>query len=135
MDRMMQIAAETPGECWTESQFLMELPKKWKCSLALLHRGQVIGYLLASYKGAINSIHIHKLIVDYQFRSQGLGEKLVHALFQKVAEVQIPKITLKVAQTNNGAIRFYTRLKFQHVSEEGAWYWMERRMEERDEER
>ncbi|WP_187116847.1 GNAT family N-acetyltransferase [Rubeoparvulum massiliense] len=128
MERIMQIAAETPDECWAESQFLMELPGKWKYSLALLHRGQVIGYLLASDKEVLNSIHIHKLIVDYQFRSLRLGEKLMQTFCQKVMEAQIPKITLKVAQINSGAIRFYIRMKFQHIGEEGAWFWMAREM-------
>lgn len=129
MERMTQVATETPAERWDESQFLMELPGKWEYSMALLYQGQVIGYLLASYKEAINSIHIHKLIIDRQFRSKGWGEKLMYAFCQKVMEARIPKITLKVAQTNCDAIRFYIRMKFHHVGEEGAWFWMAREME------
>ena len=56
-----------------------------------------------------NSILIEELVVDEGHRGQGLGARLMDALFERAHAVQCKEVCLAVMPGNEGAIRFYKR--------------------------
>lgn len=107
------IIENIPGEYWSESHFLSELPGKFLYSCyAAEAKGDISGYIIASQpeKG---HLHIHKFMVAEPLRGKRIGEKMLEFFEKNALENNQNKITLKVGENNEGAIRFYKRLGFE----------------------
>lgn len=111
IDQLLEIDRHTPGERWNLENFLFELPMKWQLSEMLVGElNQVEGFLIASFRNSV--FHIHRLAIREEYKGKGLGKKLILSLADKARTSQIETITLKVALTNESAIKFYEHLGF-----------------------
>ena len=126
IDKIMEIAADIDGEYWEKKNFLMPLPDKWVLSLAAWNIHLPIGYAIVSRKGEAVA-HLHHLMVRYEYRSQGLGTKLLKQAETRAQALGISELTLKVIVNNNRAQRFYERLGFIQIETEGDYQlWRKR---------
>lgn len=96
-------------EVWGKENFSVELPNKWDFSLMALWNDKLIGYLIASRKEL--SVHIHRLAMDQEFQSVGVGSLMVNRLVEKARLFRLP-ISLKVHCDNHRAINFYKKIGF-----------------------
>lgn len=123
MPYFLSIDKNTPGEIWTATHFLFELPGKWDFSFfASCAEKPVTGFIIASVKE--NAVHIHRLAVDEVFRLYGVGKGLVEEVKAKAYNQQKKYITLKVAHDNISAINFYLKLNFAITGQVGSNYEM-----------
>lgn len=124
INEFIAIASDIPLESWKEENYLYELPGKWKYSLTILDKENIIvGFIIASQKK--ESIHIHKYAVHPQYRSKGVGLSMLQHFEKNVKAIGDCKmVSLYVDTENSNAIRFYERNGF-HLREkvEGMFFF------------
>jgi ribosomal protein S18 acetylase RimI-like enzyme len=99
---------------WDEAALLSSRPSKWNLSLyAEDAAGAIVGVAVVSDRD--HAAHLHRLVVDADWRGRGVGEALVHALGRRAVQHGLRRCTLKVDQENDEARRFYERLGFKTV--------------------
>jgi GNAT superfamily N-acetyltransferase len=113
LNRLINVDATTIGERWGRRQWLLDLPQKWELSWLLLAGHSPLGFLIASRKESV--MHIHRLATAPTDRNRGFGTRLLGVAARHGRAKGCLLITLKVAEGNEGAIRFYQRLGF-HIS-------------------
>jgi ribosomal protein S18 acetylase RimI-like enzyme len=109
IEEFMEIAADIPGEYWERQHYLHSLPGKWDFSIAEEDErtGDLLSFLIASQKDV--SVHIHKLAVRKEFRSKGIGLRLLRKFEQRIRSHATKRIiSLYVDKGNERAIRFYS---------------------------
>ena len=110
---------------WEDKSYLKELPDKWELSQIAFHGENPVGYALCSRKGDI--LWLHRLVVDVQQRSRGIGEALLAEL-ARVAKVRgLSGIGAKRPDGNIRAARFYQRHGFQEIGKENGYVSLSRR--------
>lgn len=114
------IAGDVAGEYWSLDHFLLDLPDKWNLSLAVFADGdEPLGYAVASRKG--QHAHLHHLAVRADRRRHGLGKRLLVALEDAARTKGFGRLTLKVADRNTDAQRFYARYGYREVAHDGGY--------------
>ncbi len=99
---------------WTREQILLDLPEKWTHSL-LMHQGNSIaGFAFNSVKG--ESLHIHALFVAPEFRHHGFGGRLIEKICERGRLFGFHCVRLRVAPSNQPALRFYEKHGFEVVN-------------------
>ena len=98
------------NEYWGKEHFLKDLEGKWKYSLYIEDKQKIIGYIIASKKD--DNIHIHKFMIHNEYRSHGVGYKLLEAFENLCARNKEYLIELKVYNKNRLAIKFYLKNGF-----------------------
>ncbi len=79
---------------------------------------QLVGMVGAHFGETMKSRHIavpFGFFVQKEYRGQGLGQKLLEALIEKLKELEIVKINIGVYETQQSAIKLYEKLGFQRV--------------------
>ncbi len=97
---------------WTADNFLKDLPEKWSLSFSLWE-DVPIAYCIMSRRGG--AIHINQFMVAPYARGDGIGAEMLKEALKRGAT------TLKVAPSNQRAIRFYERHGFQVEGEENGY--------------
>jgi len=97
-------------ENWGESNFLRDLPGKWKYSIFLMINRKIAGFSINSLK--MDALHIHFLYVFKFFRKSGAATKIINKCVQMARNDNILKITLKCHINNYEAINFYLKNGF-----------------------
>lgn len=67
-------------------------------------------------------MNIHDVVVDKQFRGQGIGRKLLEYLIQLAKDRKYCKITLEVREDNTAAKALYQSLEF-HDCDPLMYFW------------
>lgn len=112
VDELVSLDGSALEGGWTSLEFLLDLPGKWELSrLALDEDGHVAGFLVASLK--LSGIHVHRLVVAGAFRGRGLGRELLRKVAAEAGTRGVSTVTLKVARSNEDALRFYENLGFE----------------------
>lgn len=108
-DALLALSNDMPWETWTAENLLRELPEKWQRSRVVYEGNVPIAYAIISRKP--HSMHVHHLIVGPKHRGLKIGDLLVSDAIQQARETNLP-LTLKVHDSNAGAIEFYHRHGF-----------------------
>jgi ribosomal-protein-alanine N-acetyltransferase len=104
--------------------FSIELKRKWDFSLVAVNSDcSILGYLIASEKDT--SVHIHKFMVNSNYRGQKIGDKLLSKFESICIKNNRSIISLKVHNDNTRAINFYIKNNFVIVSK-NEYYYMEK---------
>ena len=84
----------------------------------VLHENQIIGMgsLLFSYSTALNAkvAILEDIIIAKEFRSLGIGDKLIQHIFKYAQSENIQRVTLLTDSTNIKAQSFYKKNGFEH---------------------
>ena len=81
------------------------------------HQAQVIGFILAYSRRGVG--HIITIDIQREFRSRGVGSRLMDHAEQRMSQAGVRRVVLEVGVDNEAAIRFY----------KGRNYGDERRLE------
>lgn len=120
MTNFISIASDVPGEYWAAEHFLHELPRKFELS-CYAHAGAApVGYAIVS-EMTPGAAHLHHFMITRDYRGSGLGRHLLNATIERLVAARIDRLTLKVANGNTGARRFYSTNGFSEVAE-GSGY-------------
>lgn len=121
------IAADQPGEYWTKTHFLHDLPAKWSLSFAVWSGGLPIAYAILSAKNAEHA-HLHHFMVAPAHRGAGLGRRMAAEMERRVAAGGFSRLTLKAALANPRSLDFYRRLDYRRLGDEGDYAFLEKRL-------
>ena len=81
--------------------------------LLAAREGAVLGLLSYSVRADLyhagNSVLIEELVVDREYRGQGIGDALMRSFFGLLPSLGCREVCLAVMPENEGAIRFYQR--------------------------
>ena len=124
-DAFVAIAADQPGEYWTKTHFLHDLPAKWSLSFAVWSGGTPIAYAILSAKDAGHA-HLHHFMVTPARRGSGLGARMAVEMERRVASGGFSRLTLKAALANSRSLEFYRRLGYRRLDDEGDYAFLEK---------
>lgn len=106
---------------WRDSTFYSELyhGDTSKFLIAQMDK-RVVGYVGMWLIG--DEAHIVNIAVHPNYRRQGIGTKLVMALFDEIRKKGIERITLEVRASNIIAQQFYKKFDFQEIAIQEKYY-------------
>jgi ribosomal-protein-alanine N-acetyltransferase len=128
LDRMLMLAsasAEAPR--WTRrdyEQILLAAPAEplARCSMVALCGGSLAGFALASLLQQETVAEVDGLVVDQDYRGQGIGSALIGASMAWAANAGACDVRLEVRASNAAAIALYRRHGFCQVGIRRAYY-------------
>ena len=91
--------------------------------VAALDSGKVIG-CISYQKISPDTVEMHRLSVDSNYRGLGVGKKLVLALSEKAKEYGFKTMYLETSNAQLDAIRLYNNIGFQFVGQQKIEYWI-----------
>jgi ribosomal-protein-alanine N-acetyltransferase len=104
---------------WSLAMFVLELSKPSGISLAALHEGRLVGYLVCSRYDTV--WHVMNVAVDDRLLRRGIGRALLARLFE-LADPSSMQYTLEVRTSNDAAIRLYESFGFKAAGRRRAYY-------------
>jgi len=120
MTAFIAVAADQPSPRWGKENFLRSLPYKWRLSMVAWHDETPIGYTIVSRKAPTRA-HLHHFMIRTDFRNQGLGNRMMAELEKRARKHGFSELTLKVEKASLGARRFYSRLGYRQIDDEGQY--------------
>jgi ribosomal protein S18 acetylase RimI-like enzyme len=119
---------------WIEELFEMEPLDEWVLTnpeKAILEPGGAI--LMAEYEGVPagtvalrklddKTFEFTKMAVDKKYRQKGIAEAISYSSFKKAKELGATKVLLYSNTRNEGAIKLYEKIGFQHLPVENDVY-------------
>ena len=117
---LQAIAADVPGEYWTEENFLVDLPDKWRLSFAAWSGAKPVAYAILSRRSA-DRVYLHHFMVTAPLRGQGLGSMMIEEMERRSLALGCSRLALKVARDNAGAQRLYFRLGYASGGHQGDY--------------
>lgn len=127
LESLIKIDRSVLNDFWDNDKFLLDLPCKWKYSLAVIDDEAIVGYLISSCRD-INWLHVHSVAILPECQRKGFGKALLRNLFNKCHNTKIYKITLKAYYEDISAQKFYEALGFVKINIEDNEYIIYQKM-------
>lgn len=105
---------------WTEEILQRELENSLSLWLVALDGERVVGYI--GSQSVLDEADMMNLAVDPDHRRQGIGEALLGALEQRLAENGIAQLSLEVRPSNMAAVTLYESHGYQVVGRRPRYY-------------
>lgn len=116
--------AKLEKECfhtpWTEKQLAEELKNEYSLFLVALNDETVTGYV--GCQTTIDGGYITNVAVFPNMRGQGIAQKLLFELNNKIKEKKLEFITLEVRVSNISAINLYKKMNYQEAGVRKNFY-------------
>jgi ribosomal-protein-alanine N-acetyltransferase len=104
---------------WSLAMFVLELSKPSAMCLAAVRGEQLVGYVVCARYDL--DWHVMNVAVDPDHRRQGIASALLRELYAQAAD-SAARFTLEVRQSNQDAIRLYTRDGFRIAGTRRRYY-------------
>lgn len=121
IDAVLEIENLSFSIPWSKEAFLMEI-KDNKCARYVVAEadGKVAGY--GGFWIVIDEGHITNIAVHPDYRSMGIGLKIVEALIDIAKKNAITAMTLEVRESNTIAQHLYARFGFRPLGRRKGYY-------------
>jgi GNAT superfamily N-acetyltransferase len=126
-DAFVAIASDQPGEYWTATHFLHDLPGKWSLSFAVWSDGLPVAYAVLSAKGPKHA-HLHHFMVTAARRGSGLGARMAVEMERRIRDRGFSRLTLKTVRSNPRSLQFYERLGYHRLADDGDYAVLEKKL-------
>lgn len=94
-------------DAWTEEQFMRDMDGKWDTSVYASTPEMVVGYALGAVSN--DTGRLTKLVVDREFRGQGIAQQLWDGFVSNCEGLGLGKLEFKALTDNDAATRFYLK--------------------------
>ncbi len=105
---------------WSERSVSAELTNPLSLWLVASDGERVVGYI--GSQSVMGEADMMNVAVSLEYRRQGIGEKLVTELIQRLKENKVYALTLEVRASNDNAICLYDKLGFSQVGRRPNYY-------------
>lgn len=105
---------------WSERSVAAELRSEWSLWLVEEREGRVVGYV--GSQSCPPEADVMNVAVSPDYRRQGIGESLMVALGETLAQKGIESLTLEVRASNEAAISLYDRLGYTQIGRRPNYY-------------
>jgi ribosomal-protein-alanine N-acetyltransferase len=119
IEQVLKIEQESISS-WTFSQFLHELNNEFSNFLVCEYDNSIAGYIIA-WK-ITDEIQLNSIAVKRSLRKQGVGGKLLSALYKDNSGGQFKSVFLEVRSRNSDAISFYINNGFTKTGVRKKYY-------------
>lgn len=109
--QILAIENDTAAVPWTRAMFQSEIGRPGTIDLVADRQGDIHGYILVSRYADV--WHILNVTVRAQQRGQGIGGRLLDAVFERADQRPHLGLTLKVRVSNDPAIHLYRKKGFE----------------------
>ncbi len=106
---------------WSENAISSELANPLSLWLVAVDGDKVAGYV--GSQSVLGEADMMNVAVSSQYRRQGVGEKLVRELIERLKNNSVHCLTLEVRQSNESAIAMYHKLGFSQVGRRPNYYF------------
>lgn len=106
---------------WSTSAFQYELNNRLSLWLVAVENDRVVGYV--GSQTVLGEADMMNLAVREEYRRQGVGEKLVEALVERLSQQDAHILLLEVRVSNAPAIALYEKLGFRQVGRRPNYYF------------
>jgi ribosomal protein S18 acetylase RimI-like enzyme len=100
---------------WQRSNFLLDLPEKWRLSKVAFLKKKLVGFWIASQKKK-DYLYIHRVGVQKDVRRLKIGQKMFERILSEGKYLGLKNMALTVSVLNHGAIAFYEKDGFRKLS-------------------
>jgi len=119
IEQVLEIEQESINS-WTFSQFLHELNNEFSNFLVCEYDNSIAGYIIA-WK-ITDELQLNSIAVKRSLRKQGIGGKLLSALYKDNSGGQFKSVFLEVRSRNSDAISFYINNGFTKTGVRKKYY-------------
>ena len=123
-ERHIAAVASLEKECfsmpWSENVLSGELNNQLALWVVAVDGDRLAGYVGSQV--VMGEADMMNLAIDPAYRRQGVGQKLVENLIERLKEVHATMLTLEVRASNEAAIALYTKLGFVAVGRRPNYY-------------
>jgi len=88
---------------------------------AVFKENRIVGAARCCVRGGL--MQLKSIIVNREFRGQGVGTILLEQIEQSARKNNCPKIILETSAKHQDAIEFYLRRGYQIVATRGEWFF------------
>ena len=120
VEAVAALEQEAFSDAWSKSMLAEELDNKLSTYIVMLDGAQIVGY--AGFMLVVGEADVTRVAVFKAHRGQGLGNLLTEELVKKAWELEAEAITLDVRESNEPAIRAYTKNGFKSVGVRPNYY-------------
>jgi len=99
---------------WKKENFFLDMPDKWKFSIALLNENLITGFSINSRKSDI--FYIHFFYILKKFRKFNFGKSLLKECEKKAKEYNLQTMQLKCNKNNSSAMSFYLKNGYEIIN-------------------
>jgi ribosomal-protein-alanine N-acetyltransferase len=110
LDSIMRIEAESFSDAWHRASFEQDIDSRWVITLAARAGDRCVGY--ANCVSVDDYGYLSNIAVDKEFRSQGIGRKLLDELCNRLRAGGRARLLLDVRPSNQNAVVFYEKYGF-----------------------
>ena len=104
------LVSKIPDLNWSQEQLLLDLPYKWKTSVAAIKDNEIVAFSFNSVKKS--ALHIHAFFVIKECRSSGVSKLLMKHIIKIKEKHNLTSLTLRVDYKNKPALIFYLKQNF-----------------------
>ena len=120
VEAIAQLEQRCFNDPWSVNSIKSELNNPLSLWLVAVEDGILAGYV--GSQSVMGWSDMMNLAVAPEYRRQGVGERLVNTLIERLRENQISCLTLEVRVSNLTAIALYDKLGFQQVGRRPNYY-------------
>ena len=120
IEKVRKIRMVSLPDPWPKSRFQKMFEKYPEGFIVAEEKKEVIGYAIGGAKN--NFGKIISLVVDSNWRNQGIGTKLINFLINQFKEKGLKEISAHVRTWNNEALSFYGNLGFKIIEKVKNYY-------------
>lgn len=99
-----------PHDYWTLESLKGEMQKSSTCFFVAVESQEIIGYVCFSL--LYDEAELNRICVLPQYRSKGIGSRLMDFLINKLKALSCAKLMLEVRSTNSEAVALYKKFGF-----------------------
>ena len=119
---ILNIQTECGLSPWSREGYLAEIKNMDSACLIIKNNLEIAGFLVAGLLRSDLSGELYNIGVRHKYRRYGLGTGLLQCLIRKASEIGITRIFLEVRKSNQGAIHFYEKHRFEAVGTRRSFY-------------
>jgi ribosomal-protein-alanine N-acetyltransferase len=122
LDLVATLEARCFTNPWSRDMLARHLAESQTTRIFLLRLPAVRVAAFCSCWFLVDELHVNTLVVDYPFRRQGLGGRLMHHVLVDAARSGARRATLEVRESNEAARCLYERLGFTVTAKRPNYY-------------
>ena len=117
---VLEIERESFPCPWSQLTFLKELNNSLALYLVGLVEDEIVAYIGSWLLET--QIHITTLATKFAYRNEGFATQILRELLERARELEIPKASLEVRISNQGAQQLYKKENFIYISKKRSYY-------------
>ena len=120
VNELMRLEEGSIEHPWTSEDLMKLATDQNKAGFAAEEDGKIIGYIGLSF--ILDEAEIGNLVVDKDFRRQGIGGSLIEEVKEFLKDQGIAKVFLEVAEDNESAKALYLKSGFRSFNIRKDYY-------------